>query len=158
VHTINAHGDQLFVNDSRSAEELLNSERLFDKESLYIRTQSSDGHQTGIAKVSIQVEKDINGNIVRNRARLHDILVTPASEGKGFGRELIKEVESQARRFGSTEVYGYFVPEKNPDAVRRFYERNGYQFRQVGDHEEVYKILTDTPDKPKYNCKIIPDE
>jgi GNAT superfamily N-acetyltransferase len=130
------------VADSRSAKELSNSKRPYDNELIWIRTRSSDGNETGKADVNIQVEKDINGNLVRNRTKLQDILVTPTNEGKGLGRELIKEVESQARRFGSTEVYGVFVPKKNPEAVRRFYERNGYQFRQVGDHEEVYKTLT----------------
>jgi ribosomal protein S18 acetylase RimI-like enzyme len=56
---------------------------------------------------------------------LDSIAVSPASQGKGIGRQLIYAAEDKAREEGHRRT-GLLVSEENPDA-RRLYERLGYE-------------------------------
>ncbi len=60
------------------------------------------------------------------KAKLHQLYVSPTSQGRGLGRDLLAAVESELSTVRTLELE---VEEANAPA-RRFYERHG--FRQVG--------------------------
>lgn len=60
---------------------------------------------------------------------LDSIAVSPASQGKGIGRQLIYAAEDRARTEGHTRT-GLLVSDENPDA-QRLYERLGYVVEAV---------------------------
>lgn len=72
---------------------------------------------------------------------LDSIAVSPASQGKGIGRQLIYAAEDRAREAGHART-GLLVSDANPDA-QRLYERLGYTVQgAAGFGEGKYLHLT----------------
>ncbi len=97
----------------------------------------------GYANTTLEIGRDVNGNVADKRLRLHDIKVNENYQGSGIGGEMLDEVERIGRQHGAREVYGLFSPETGKEAAtRQWYERRGYEFRpRPGGGEEVYKML-----------------
>jgi GNAT superfamily N-acetyltransferase len=140
-HPINDRGDTLFVSTMRPPLELALENRMISNERFFVWTKRA-GHETGHASASVQIERDEDGNVSKNRTRLHDIGVGTLYRGEGYGDIMLQEVERNARRYASSEIYGLFAADNDADYARAFYERNGYRFRSAsGGGEEVYKPL-----------------
>jgi GNAT superfamily N-acetyltransferase len=138
---INDRGDTLFISDMRQPSDLAMEQNLTSNEQFFLRTMRA-GQETGRASASIQVERDVDGNATSIRTRLHDIEVHAPYRGEGHGDSMLQEIERQARRFASTEIYGLYSASGDSSRVRAFYERNGYRFRaRSNGGEEVYKSL-----------------
>jgi GNAT superfamily N-acetyltransferase len=139
---INDRGDTLFVSDTRPPLDVALERSVTSNERFFLRTMRA-GHETGRASASIQIERDEAGYVTRNRTRLHDIEVHGPYRGEEHGDIMLQEIERNARRYASTEVYGLYAASNDSNPVRAFYERNGYRFRPRSDGgEEVYKPLT----------------
>jgi len=52
-----------------------------------------------------------------------------ADKGQGTGTKILRDLEAQLTANGVTEIQGIIgqYDDTDPDALRRFYERNGYQ-------------------------------
>jgi GNAT superfamily N-acetyltransferase len=142
---INQRGDHLIVSELRPPREILADERhAYTNDHFLLRTVRAD-RETGLASATIQIERDNDAHVIRNRTKIHEMTVHPQFRGEGLGDALIGQIELQARRYGSTEIYGAFDPQGDPERVRAFYRRNGFAFRHTPESEQVYKILA-TPD------------
>ncbi len=143
---INQRGDRMLVSKLRLPRDHNNDvQHAYSNDSVLVRT-SRAGHETGRGNATIQVERDVGGEIVRNRLRIQELEVHPSFRGEGLGSALLEQLELQARRYGSTEMYGVFSPKDDPDRVREFYRRHGFDFRVTPGGEQVYKALV-TPEQ-----------
>jgi len=98
-----------------------------------------DGFKGSDCFANFALEKDSAGN---SRLRLRDILTPPSLQNAGIGSHMLKKVESIARHFKVTEIYGS-APSQSNSKVRSWYKKRGYSFRVVSASggEEVYKKI-----------------
>ncbi len=85
---------------------------------------------------------------------LYWIIVDPAHQGRGLGRQLVDRVEERVRALGGRNVYIETSSLAKYEPTRRFYDRCGYAieavlrgFYQPGDDKLIYSkhIGTQTP-------------
>lgn len=136
---INQRGDRLFTSDRPEQRALAAEQQVYRNNQFHLRT-TRGGTETGRTAATLELQRDEHG-IVSNRTRLNFIEVHPPYRGQGHSDAMLDEVEQQARRYGSTEVYGAFEPTEAREHARVMYERNGYLFRPHGSALEVYKPL-----------------
>ncbi len=135
VRDLDTQEGQLFVSEYRLSEDVCIS----------VKTLKSTGFETkyaimtGFAEVKIEPIRNSNGDVVGQRARLINIEVDEMYRKKGLGQELMNEIEYQVRNFDVTEIYGIFDPKEDRDRVRKFYIKQGFQFRKIDNYYQIYK-------------------
>ncbi|ASV73304.1 Histone acetyltransferase HPA2-related acetyltransferase [Thermogutta terrifontis] len=88
---------------------------------------------------------------------LYWIVVDPAYQRQGLGRQLLREAEKAIRAAGGTRVYVDTSGREQYQPTRQFYEKNGYRVAAVledfyapGDAKVIYvKVLTGTGNSGK---------
>jgi len=88
---------------------------------------------------------------------LYWIVVDPAYQRQGLGRQLLQEAEKAIRAAGGTRVYVDTSGREQYQPTRQFYEKNGYRVAAVledfyapGDAKVIYvKVLTATGNSGK---------
>lgn len=74
-------------------------------------------------------------------ARLRWLIVDPRFQGRGVGRELVKEALEFCKKAGYKKVYLWTF--KGLDAARFLYERSGFRLREEHDVDQWGKNLTE---------------
>lgn len=144
-------------NDPQTSAKVAGEQRLESQQSIRIRVADTaeatqpnafkDQGQIGYANTSLEISRDVNGNITDRRLRLQDIRVNDDYRRGGVGGQMLDEVERIGRQHGAREVYGNFSADAGQEAAtRRWYQAHGFEFRPSSSGgEEVYKTL-DGPD------------
>lgn len=145
-------------NDAQTTARVANESHLTSQQGVRIRVADTaeaatpptfrDKGQIGFANASLEINRDVDGNITDRRLRLQDIKTNETHEGNGVGGQMLDEVERVGRQHNVREIYGNFDPDSgNEAATRRWYQAHGFEFRPssgVG-RGEVYKTLADAP-------------
>jgi GNAT superfamily N-acetyltransferase len=77
-----------------------------------------------------------------DRVRINDLEVNPSHQDSGTGGRMLESAEEIATKTGAREIYGDFTPEPGKEVeLRSFYEKHGFNFREVGSKTEVYKTF-----------------
>jgi len=139
--SLNTHGDRLIMSDLGTPHAALERDNRAYTSDIFLLCTTRAGHETGRASATLYTERDEDGVIERVRTRIHELEVHPPFRGAGLGDALLQQIELQARRFGSDEVYDVFSPQGDTERVREFCKRNKFDFRVTPDGEQVFKTL-----------------
>ncbi len=90
------------------------------------------------------------GRVAGPEAELLTLAVLPAEQGKGFGRQLVRQFEAEAVRRGASEAF--LEVAVGNDAAIHLYRSEGYV--DAGFRKDYY----DSPKGPKVACLVLRKE
>lgn len=98
--------------------------------------------EAGRANLTIEVSRDVDGNVTGRRLRVNDFKVNDRYQNSGIGGEMLEDIKQIGREHHAQEIYGAYVPDQGKEAVtRHVYEKHGFGFRNGSNGDEVWMTL-----------------
>jgi len=91
---------------------------------------------TSSSYANFSIEKDTAGN--NTRLKLQDIVTDKNFQNSGIGSQMLNKVESIAKSYNVNEIYGLAPTEI---AVRNWYTKRGYGFKNESGLEHIFKKI-----------------
>jgi len=151
----------VMLSDVASVKRIIHSTGFFSEDEVemageLVETYLAQGKKSGYRFLFLEEEDRIIGfacygeiSCTRHRYDLYWIAVDPEEQGKGLGRKILEEVESEIKGLGGQKVYIETSSRRQYLPTRQFYRARGYQeeaqlrdFYNWGDNKVIFsKVL-----------------